>query len=317
MKVSNLVLGMLLSSVFAGNAMAANKTRLMDTQGSGHSRFDLLLAMSQGSGQTKVTSPGANYTSDSKTSLNSLTLAYVYGVTDRFDIALTIPLMGNAKESSEFSFAGNRYKDTWKYDGAGDISLNLNYQLMNKQASGFNWNIAGYVSPSTASSTGSRAEVMVNGVVTNAGTTGKLGRGYTQTGIITAVGLPTSVGDVVFEGKIYRGGESSDAGVKTTHGSSKYLNVYLESAVNTTTTLTPYVGYYSSGSLTTAGSTSPSATYYMAGLIATMDISSRVSLRGSLDYSKMKDYTYAMTGGGNAVSTMNTYTVGLSSMFFF
>lgn len=316
MKFGNLLFGVLAVSMFAGNAAAANKIRLMDMQGSGKSRFDVSLALSQGSGESRQTYLGTTTNYNDKSSYNRLVLGYVYGLTDRFDVSLSLPLAGNSKYSSEYNTGGNQYKYTWQQDGAGDVSLTANYQLMNKQANGLNWNLAGSFSPSTASSTSATAERSVNGVVTVAGTKGKNRRGFTEIGISTAVGLPTSIGDVVVDARIFSGGEETEAGVKTKHGSSKDLNIYLESAINSTTTLTPYVGYFSSGSITSAGSTSPSATYYSAGLMATVDVSNRVSLRGSLGYSRTKEYSTAYSGG-STVNTYSSYGVGLSSMFFF
>ena len=316
MRFGNMLFGVLAVSMCASNAAAANKTGLMDVQGVGKSRFDVSLALAQGSGETRDTFLGTTTNFKHKNSSNGLSLGYVYGLTDSFDIALLIPLVGNYKYTSEYSVGGNQIKATSQHDGAGDVSLTATYQLMSKQANGFNWNLAGYISPSTASSTSATSEQSVNGVVTVAGSKGKNGRGYTETGISTLVGVPTSIGDVVFDAKIYSGGEKTDAGVKTTYGSSKYFNVYLESAINTTTTLTPYVGYYSSSSNTTAGSTNPSNTYYSVGLMATTDVSSRVSLRGSLEYAKMKEHTYVYSGG-STVSTFSSFSAVLSSMFFF
>lgn len=316
MKFGNMLFGVLAVSLFAGNAAAANKTHLMDLQGSGKSRFDASFLLTQGSGEMRATLLGTTTNYKNKSSSNNLALSYAYGLTDRFDMALMIPLVGNYKYTSEYSTGGNQYKSTAQWDGAGDVSLTATYQLMNKQANGVNWNLTGYVSPSTASSTSATYEQSVNGVVTVAGTKGNNGRGYTETGISTLVGVPTSFGDVVFDAKIYSGGEKTNAGVKTTYGSSKYFNIYLESVINTTTTLTPYVGYSSLGSTTTAGVTSSSPIYYSAGLMATVDVSSRLSLRGSLEYSKMKEYTNVFSGG-SSVSTFSQYAVGLSSMFFF
>lgn len=316
MKFGNMLFGVLAVSLFAGNAMAANKTRLMDMQGSGNSRLDVLLGASQWSGQMKYPYLGTTITADNKASSNALTLDYIYGVTERLDVALVLPLAANSKSTSEYSYGGNQYKSTSQDEGVGDVALAVFYRLMDKQANGFNWNLTGYVSPSTASSSSGTSEQSINGVVTVAGTKGKNGRGFTQTGIGTAVGLPTSLGDVVFDAKIYSGGEKTDAGIKTTYGSSKYFNIYLESAISASTTLAPYMGYISTGTSTTAGTTYPSAIYYSAGLMATVDVSNKVSLRGSLEYSKMKEYSYAYSGG-SAVSNLSGYSVSLVSMFLF
>jgi hypothetical protein len=316
MKFGNLLFGVLAVSMCAGNAAAANKTRLMDMQGSGNSRFDVYLGMSQWSGQQKFPLLGTTVTSDFKSSTTSLTLDYIYGVTERLDISLVLPLLANSKSTSEYNYAGNHYKSTSQDEGVGDAALAVLYRLMDKQTNGLSWNVTGYISPSTASSTAGTSEQSVNGVVTVAGTKGNSGRGYTQTGIGTAVGMPTSIGDVVFDVKIYSGGEKTDAGIKTTYGSSKYFNIYLEAPLNASTTLAPYVGYFSTGTSTTAGTAYPSANYYSAGLMATVDVSNKVSLRGTLEYSKMKQYTAAYSGG-SAVSNQSGYTASLVSMFFF
>ncbi|MBU1775699.1 MAG: hypothetical protein KJ899_03545, partial [Gammaproteobacteria bacterium] len=127
MKFGNLLFGMLAVSMFAGNAAAANKTRLMDTQGSGNSRFDVSLGLYQWSGQSKYTLLGTITTYDIKSSSSNLTLDYVYGLTDRFDVALAFPLARSSKGTSEYSSGGNQYKSTYQYEGEGDVGFAANY----------------------------------------------------------------------------------------------------------------------------------------------------------------------------------------------
>ncbi len=172
MKFIRILLGAIVGFALANNVYAANKTHVTDTLGSGNSRVDISYAFVSASlPGTYVFAGGSSFSMDSKISTSRLTAAYYLGVTERLDVGIFLPFSENSKYTQDYTIGANKYNETSKEEGQGDVVFGARYLLLDKQQDKISWNVLGSISPSTAPSDPSSSEVVTNGTVTQAGKT--------------------------------------------------------------------------------------------------------------------------------------------------
>jgi hypothetical protein len=197
------------------------------------------------------------------------------------------------------------------------LALRAQYLLLDKQQDKVSWIVLGHYSPSTASSEDGTSEVSINGSVVTPGKTGKPGRGYAETGLATALAIPTGVGDVVLTASFTSGGEKTSAGVKDKYGDTKAFGLYLESMIGERTTLTPFVGYSMAGADTFGTQTTTSTNYYTLGVGLTHDVSKAFSIKVDTSYLILNDTSYTDNSGMKITYSSKSYGLRLSTLFFF
>lgn len=319
MQASKIFPGIILGLALTSNVYAANKTHITDMLGAGNSKTEISLGINEGRYKTNYLYLSSSTTADidTKSSGYSLNLSYSLGITDRFDMAISAPLLTKTKSTAEYTSPPNTtaYATT---EGQGDVSLQAQYLILDKQQDQVSWTVAGIISPSTAPSDDGSSEIVTNGIVTSPGQTAKAGRGYTQTGVATALDIPTSIGDVVLTASYYSGGEKNSAGNKTTVGNNKTFGVYLERMINEETTLTPYIGYSMNQDGSYNNQTTPGNSLYGLGFNVTHDLSKAFSVIAGAYYYRLKNYSYITSAGTIKVDgSGNSYSLFLSTLFFF
>lgn len=319
MKINQSLLGLIVCFALANNAFAANKTHVTDTLGAGNSRVDISYGISSvNMPGTYAVNGGSSFSIDSKGFTNRLSAAYLFGITDRLDMGIFLPLSENMTTTMEYTVGTNQYTGTSIYEGQGDVVIGAQYLILDKQQDRVSWNMFASFSPSSAPSDDGTTEVKINGVVTTAGKAGKSGNGYTTTTIGSTLSIPAGDMDVYLSGEFKNYGDKTDAGVTYKKGGSSSLSVGVESMVGEKVTLTPYARLNMDAASSYSDGTDVAASNgYDLGILVTSDISKSVSVQVGAEYQVVNDSTVTYSSGDKFSISGNGYGLSLAAMFFF
>lgn len=303
--------------VLASNVYAGNRTHVTETQGAGKSRASILFDLASfnmsgskdfaGGGKTAFTAKGTG---------NRLTLAYILGVTDRFDIGISMPVSDTSTVDAEYTGA-NVDKAQLKYEGSGDVTLLAQGLLLDKQNDKVSWLVGIMVRPSTASSDAPTPELTSNGAVVQTGKTGGSGNGFLSTMIGTAISIPTGAGDVYFGIRHAVYGEKTTSGVKSKDGGDTWLDLGIEIMPSEKTTITPYVRYLNTEAGYDGTDKSLASNSLDAGLTVTRDVTNNLSVSFTGEYTKTGDSVTNYSSGDKSTVSGSGFTFGISGMVFF
>lgn len=321
MKLNRFLLGALASYAMVNNVYAANKTHITDTLGAGNSRMDISYeVVSLNLPGTVVYAGGTSPTLpvDFKASGSRLSAAYLLGVTDRLDVGIFIPFSESLKYTQDYTIGANKYNETSKYEGQGDVIFAAQYQVLDKQQDRASLNLLGAISPSTAPSDQGTTEVVTNGTVTTTGKTGESGNGYKTITVAATLSVPTGAADVFVRAQFDNYGERTKAGVTYKRGSRTSFLVGIENMVNEKITITPYANLdLNSASSYSSGTNIASNNSYDLGIKVTNDLSKNVSVRVGAEYNVVDGQAITYSNGSKFYFSGKGYTFGLTTMFFF
>ncbi len=303
----------LINSVFA-----ANKTHVADTQGAGNSRVSIayIFASVDLSGQYDVLGGGTIFISGKETG-NTLALEYMLGVTDRFDIGISMPLSDAVTADAEYKNGTDTFKQQYKTEGVGDISFIAQALLLEKQESKISWGVGLKFRPATAASDEGDSELTTNGVVTQVGKPGKAGNGYSSTRIGTLISIPAGGGDFYIEATHSVYGEKTTAGVKSKNGSDTTLSFGIEVMPSDKTTIAPYARYMNTSSGYSGTGTKLAYSIFGAGLSITQDVSKHLSVKFDGAYVKVGDIVTNYSSGDKSTMSGGGLGFNISAMTFF
>lgn len=319
MRITRTLLGVIAGFALANNVNAANKTHVTDTLGAGNSRVDISYDFGSGSFPgTYVFAGGSSFPIDYKGTSTRLSAAYYLGVTDRLDIGIFLPFSDNTKQTQDYTIGANKYSETSKDEGQGDVIFGAQYLIFDKNQDKISWNVRGTISPSTAPSDSGTSEIVTNGTVTQAGKTGDSGNDYMTTGLASTISLPTGAGDIFLAADFQNYGERTRAGVTYKRGSSSSFTVGLENMVGESITLTPYANLnFDAASTYSTGTNIAANSGYDFGFKVTNDLSKNVSVQAEAAYTVMNDVAVTYANGDKWSYSGKGYTFSLSAMFFF
>lgn len=303
--------------MFAVNSYAANKTHVNDMQGAGNSQVEVTLSSGATNTPGKYTfASGSAISMDRRTSGSTVSAGYIFGITDRIDIGLLIPVSQSLTVNRDY-VNGNRYNETTKYEGQGNMAIGLKYLILDKQKDQMSWTVQGIIQPSYASSEAATTEVQTNGVVTTAGKTGTSGNSYTTTALKTTLSVPVTSGDL-FVGVGYTSyGEGNLSGTVFKNGTNTSVTLGIETMANDRVTVTPYVKYSMTASGYGGTTTISNYTEYLFGVSVTNDVNKSLSLKIGAEYTALNDLTYTYSNSDKVTYSGNGANLNLSALIFF
>jgi hypothetical protein len=312
---NQIIVGIFSSFLLANAAYAANKTGVADSLNAGDSRLDLnyLYLGVTYNGTTSSSTSSLDYAAKSTGSY--LIAAYLFGITDRLNLAVT---QGYSRTSSETSWtsAPNSYVYTSKTEGATNPSIGARYLLSDKKNGPMGLLIYGTFIPASASSDAGVAQIETNGVVTQAGITGKAGNSASSSSIGATVIRPVAMGDAYVTFSYSATGEQSTSGGAAKSGALSVIQMGLENHASSTATVRPYVNVIYTGSGYSGTTQIASHVDYSLGLEAIKDVTKSVSLSVTGEYGSTKSESSSTSGSKNSLSG-NYYLLGVRGMFFF
>ncbi len=316
MYIKQIVVATLACFALVNNATAANKTHVDDLQGAGKSRVGISAHLKNLNFTGNSLQSSVNYAATGTYSLSRYQLDYVYGITDKFDLAVVVPFANTLSVQTTYIKSPNTFVD-YQASGLGDIEVQGKYKIFDKEQDKLSWIVGGGFIPSTAASDPGTPQITTNGVITTKGVTGKSGNGYTTTIIGTLVSIPSAIGGVYASILNYTYGSKTTAGVAYQRGSDIVVELGTEYMLNDVTTVTPFLGFVNTASSRHGTSTTAASSSTIIGVALTQDLSKSLSLQGSI--SSYTTSNVVTTYGNGDVLTLGAsgYQFNISAKFFF
>jgi hypothetical protein len=294
-----------------------NKTHVTDILSANENELAIGFETVNYSAPFTGTLTGTSVTGTAQTSLSQFVAGYKFGITDKLNIAFSLPVSEMNTINENLSSGSMTLGVNLTQSGMGDLTLGLRYQLSNKDTEGLGWVAYASVKPSTSGSDPGSSQVTVNGTVTSAGKNAQAGTGTVDYKVGTTLSS-SKLADCYIDLNYFMPGSKTVSGQNQQNGNILGMELGMEKMVDETTTFTPsvWLDIVGGGNYTSNASSSTTNLGFTAAL--TRDFSKAFSLTAQAQYISFGNVNESFTNGSSlSFGSATGYGFSLLGRFFF
>lgn len=298
-----------------------NPTGVTDSLAAGMSEVMLAYSGASSSANVAWTISSTPFTGDFTSSSQIGMAGYLYGITDKANVGIFLPVLKSSSFQYNLSNGGSNFGISKNSSGMGDLEFGARYQFSDKKKDGLGWVAYALLKPATAPSDQGSAKYTGNYYVNTPGKDAQSGTSTVDYNFGTRV-ASAELSDMYLDFNYWVMGTFTYGGGATYYQPGNVTSLFwgIEKLLAEKLTFRPEVGLSSVGSSTNSLVKSTTNSYTNIGVDASLiyDISKNVSVLANGGYAIGGNETISYANGNSlSLSSITTYTYGVAVDFFF